>query len=108
MRTQQTETVIPLAPRSQTPENNDQLDQAGRSILQLLHKAAGVTEQNSRHAFDVAQKLSHQLRAAEDRITELEGEVASYQDQLERAGQWLHKAYTEIEDRFLKQQHRRN
>ena len=53
------------------------LDKAGQTILQLLNKAADVAEQNSRHAIDTAQRLSHQLRAAEDRIAELEAEVAS-------------------------------
>ena len=57
------------------PGSGDQLDKAGQSILHLLHKAAGVGEENSRHALDMAQKLSHQLRAAEDRIAELQDEV---------------------------------
>jgi hypothetical protein len=43
---------------------------------------------------------SHQLRAAENRIAELEAEAATCQNQAERAEQWLHKVYTEIEDRF--------
>ena len=51
----------------------------------------------------MAQKLSHQLRASEDRIAELEAEVAAYRERAERAEQWLHRVYTEIEDRFLRQ-----
>jgi hypothetical protein len=43
------------------------------------------------------------FRAAEDRIGELEAEVEAYRQQAERAEQWLHKVYTEIEDRFLSQ-----
>jgi endonuclease III len=69
----------------------------------LLHKAADVTEANSRRALEMAQKLSHQLRAAEDRIAELEAEVGIYRDKADRAEQWLHKVYTEIEGRFLRQ-----
>ena len=69
----------------------------------LLNKAADVAEENRRHAIDMAQKLSNQLRAAEDRIAELEAEVAAYQERAERAEQWLHRVYTEIEDRFLRQ-----
>jgi hypothetical protein len=61
-------------------------DTAGQTILQLLHKAAGVAEANSKHALDMAQKLSHQLRTAEDRIAELEAEVGIYQDKADRAG----------------------
>jgi hypothetical protein len=52
-----------------------QLDQAGQTILQLLSRAADVVEQNSKHALDAAQSLSHQLRTAEGRIAELEAEV---------------------------------
>ncbi len=99
------ESVIPFAPTQKGSGSNsdDQLDKAGQSILRLLHKAAGVAEENSRHALDMAQKLSHQLRAAEHRIAELEAEVEAYRERAERAKQWLHKVYTEIEDRFLRQ-----
>jgi hypothetical protein len=101
----ESESIIPFAPatKSVAPDNADQLDKAGQTILRLLHRAAGVAEENSRHALDMAQKLSHQLRAAEDRIAELEAEVGIYRDKADRAEQWLHKVYTEIEDRFLRQ-----
>jgi hypothetical protein len=91
------------AVKGAAPGDADQLDKAGQTILQLLHKAAGVAEENSRHALEMAQKLSHQLRAAEDRIVELETEIAAYQQRAERAEQWLHRVYTEIEERFLRQ-----
>ena len=94
--------VIPFAPAS-TPAHADQLDRAGQTILQLLNKAAGVAEENSRNAIELAQGFSHQLHAAEDRIAELEAQAAAYQEQAERAEQWLHRVYKEIEDRFLRQ-----
>src|SRR5271155_1159956 len=98
------EAVIAFDPTTQSAASNDgdQLDAAGQTILRLLHKAAGVAEANSQHALDMAQKLSHQLRAAEDRIAELEAEVRIYQERTERAEQWLHKIYTEVEERFIK------
>jgi hypothetical protein len=96
------EGVIPFA-NSRQSNGADQLDAAGQSIVQLLHKAAGVAEAKSRQALDVAQKLSHQLRAAEDRINELEAEAEAYRQQSERAEQWLHHVYSEIEQRFLRQ-----
>jgi hypothetical protein len=95
--------VIPFTPAAKTPDNADQLDKAGQTILSLLHKAAGMAEANSKHALDMAQKLSRQLRAAEDRIAELEAEVGIYQDKADRAEQWLHKVCTEIEDQFLRE-----
>ena len=103
----ESEFVVPFAPKNAASNDADQLDRAGQTILQLLHKAAGVAEENSRHALDMAQKLSHQLRAAEDRVAELEAEVQLYRDKADRAEQWLHKVYTEIEDRFLPQENGR-
>src|ERR1700730_6241965 len=78
-----------------------QLDSAGRAILQLLHKAAGTAEANSRHALETAQKLSSQLRAAEDRIAQLESEVRHYREKAERAEEWLHKISAEIENSLI-------
>ena len=106
MSAYESESVVQLASVSKkaVPTGLDQLDSAGQTILQLLNKAANVAEQNSKHAIDMAQQLSHQLRAAQQRISELEAEVTAYQNQAERAEQWLHKVYTEIEDRFLRQE----
>jgi transcriptional regulator len=96
------EGVIPLG-NSRQSNGADQLDTAGQNIVQLLRRAAGTAEANSRQAIDVAQKLSHQLRAAEQRISELEAEAQAYRQQSERAEQWLHHVYSEIENRFLRQ-----
>ena len=96
--------VIPLAPASKSARDDaDQLDKAGQTVLQLLQSAANVAEEDSRRARDMAQKLSHHLHAAEDRIAELEAEVGMYQDKADRAEQWLHRVYTELENRFLRQ-----
>jgi hypothetical protein len=62
-----------------------------------------MAEQNSRQAVEAAQKLSHQLRAAQDRIAELAAEVETYRGRAERTEQLLHKVHTEIEDRLLRQ-----
>ena len=90
-----------VIPSANNRASNDPLDAAGQSIVQLLHKAAGAAEANSRKALDVAQKLSEQLRAAEERINELEAEAVAYRQKSERAQQWLHRVYTDIEERFL-------
>ena len=105
MPVQESDAVIPYTPASTnaTSGGADQLDDAGQTLLQLVQKAAGVAEQNNRHALGIAQRFSHQLRAAEGRIAELEARAAAYQQQVERAEQWLRRVYTEIEDRFLRQ-----
>ena len=71
--------------------------------MSLLHKAAGVAESNSQHALNMAQKRVTSS-SGQDRIAELEAEVGMYQDKADRAEQWLHTVYTEIEDRFLRQE----
>ena len=88
--------------RTSKPEN-DQLNTIGETLLQLIDKAAGFAEENSRQALEIAQKYSQQLQSAEARVAELEAEVDSYREKADRAEQWLHRLYTEIEDRFLRQ-----
>ena len=73
----------------------------GKALFNYCVKAAGAAEANSRKALDVAQKLSEQLRAAEEQIYELEAEAEAYRQKSERAEQWLHRVYTDIEERFL-------
>ena len=75
-------TVVPFSPTDKG-SSSDQLESAGESILRLLDKAAGVAEENTRHALVMAEKLANQVRAAEDRIAELEEEVLAHRDQAE-------------------------
>jgi hypothetical protein len=89
--------------RDSAGDDIGQLDSAGQAILKLLHKAADAAEANSRQALETAQKLSSQLRAAEDRIAELEAEVQLKRDRADRAEEWLRKISMEIEDRLITQ-----
>ena len=95
------ESAILLAQEGAASNDGGQLDSAGQAILKLMHKAAGAAEANNRRALETAQKLSSQLRAAEDRIAELETEVHHYHEKSERAEEWLLKISVEIEDRLI-------
>ena len=97
------ETLIPFT--KQTASTADSLDKAGKSILGLLHRAAGMAEENSKHAIEVAQKLSDQVQAAEHRIRGLEADVKYFQERAERGEQWLSYISSEIEDKFLRAAH---
>ena len=79
---------------------DDQLNAAGNKIMNILQHAAGIAESKTRSATEHAQSLSRQLQAAESRIEDLEAEVRYYQERVERAENWLHRIYTEIEARF--------
>ena len=72
---------------------SNEVEKAGQDILQSLHKAADVAEANR----ETAQRLSHQLKNAqnriselENRIAELEAEVQLYKAKMDRAKLWLH------------------
>ena len=97
----ESESAISLAHDGAASNDGGQLDSAGQAILKLLHKAAGAADANSRQALETAQKLSSQLRAAEDRVAELEAQVQQYRERAERAEEWLRKISTEIEDRLI-------
>ena len=95
--------VIPFAPTQRDDrQENDPIDRSGHAVLALLQEAVGVAKQNCERAMEIAHKLSLQLRAAEDRVAQLEGEIQHYQERAARAEKWMHRIHAEIEDRFFK------
>ena len=68
--------------------------------MNMLQQAAGLVESRSHGASDSAQVLSRQLSAAQSRIESLEADLRHYQDRVDRAEQWLHRIYSEIEAKF--------
>src|SRR5262245_41333192 len=99
----QFESTISHGEDGATSKDVGQLDSAGQAILKLLHKAADTAEANNRKALETAQRISNQLRSAEDRIAELEAQVQQYRERAERAEEWLRKISTEIEHRLIQQ-----
>ena len=102
-RASASETVIPFAPTGKQTASGttDSLDAAGQKIVSLLHQAANIVEENSKHALEVAQKLSLQLQSAENCIKELEADVRYFHGRAERAEQWLSQISSEIEQRLF-------
>ncbi|MCC6889349.1 MAG: hypothetical protein IT536_12510 [Hyphomicrobiales bacterium] len=97
------EKVIPFAPAPRERQSDsDPLDRSGHAIVAMLQEAVDVAKQNCERAMDIAHKLSLQLRAAEDRIAQLEGDIRHYQDRAARAEKWMQRIHSEIEDRFFK------
>jgi ABC-type transporter Mla subunit MlaD len=96
------ETIAQFAPKPNAkPEAGDPLDRAAQTILGLLQRAAADAEANQRQALETTRQLSAQLRAAEDRIRELEAYARHQHERAERAEQWLHQVSVEIEKRFF-------
>ena len=96
------EFAIPHGENGTASKPVSQLDLAGQAILSLLHKAADAAEANSQQALETAQKLSSQVRAAEERIAALEVELQLNRDRADRAEGWLSKISTEIQDGLIK------
>ena len=94
-------TVIPLAQKNGKSEAGDELDRAGQAILGALHRAAGAAEANYQQAVETTHKLSAQLRAAEDRVKELEARVRHHEERADRAEKWLYQISVEIEQKFF-------
>jgi hypothetical protein len=83
------------------PEGTDAVDKVGRSICEILNRVSQIDEDNRRLAQQQAEKLSERLRAAEERIRQLETELKSNQDRADRAEQWLYKISQGIEQQFF-------
>src|SRR6516165_11461546 len=97
----QPKAATPFATAPKAVNSDDLLDQAGHCVIGMLEQAAAVAAQNCQHAVDVAHKISLKLRAAEDRIKDLEAEIVHYRERAGRAERWLLRISQEIEQRFL-------
>lgn len=113
--------VIPFAPKEKsTGSEDDPIDQAGDAILELVNYVADTSEADLQEAREVAEKLAHQLRAANNQINNLAEKVRHYQAQADRteikdleakvryhqaradrAEKWMRQISAELEQRFL-------
>jgi chromosome segregation ATPase len=91
--------VIKVAPGQRL--RDDSIDQSGYAMIALLKEAASVSKENIDRAMTVAHKLSMELRAAEDRISQLEAEIERLGSRAARAEQWLEVIKKEIEDKLI-------
>ena len=74
------EQVIEFAPKGGPRSYTPLVDEAGEAIIAKLQKAADLSNENCDRAMKLAHKLSMQLRAAEDRVNQLEAEVELLRD----------------------------
>src|SRR5215470_9188964 len=96
--------VIPFSRDKQQQvreEPADPMDRSGQAIVNMLQQAADTANSNCDRAMELAHKLSMQLRAAEERIRDLEGDARHYHDRAQRAEKWLTRIYKEVEEKFF-------
>jgi hypothetical protein len=71
------------------------------AIVAMLWEAASVSNENVDRAMSMAHKLAIQLRAAEERITQLQGEVQLLAGRAALAERWLETIKQEIEKKLI-------
>ena len=77
------------------------IDQTGQALLALIKDAANVSKENIERAMTMAHRVSLELRAAEERISQLEGDIAHLESRATRAEQWLQVIKNEIEVKLI-------
>jgi len=93
--------VLAFAPNQTPPDGADAIDQVGQGVLVLIQRAASISQENADRAMSMAHRLSLELRAAQDRIAELQAETERLQTRAARAEQWLEIIKNEIEDKLI-------
>ena len=97
-----TDTPEPVEICSQDePRDDDPTDQSGRQVVAMLQQATNLSNENCDRAMSLAHKLSIQLRAAEDRINQLQADVEHFQHRAAHAENWLRVIEKEIEKKLL-------
>ena len=92
---------VPRFAPNDKPRDDDPTDQSGRAVVAMLQQAANLSNENCDRAMSLAHKLSIQLRAAEDRINQLQADVEHFQNRAAHAENWLRTIEKEIEKKLL-------
>ena len=93
------EQVLKFVPKERA--RGSLVEEAGEAIIAKIQKAADLSNENCDRAMKLAHKLSMQLRAAEERINQLEAEVELFRDRASRAERWLQTIQKEIEEKLI-------
>ena len=95
------EQVLKFVPTERPRTYGPVVEEAGEAIIAKIRKAAELSNQNCDRAMKLAHKLSMQLRAAEERISQLEAEVELFRHRAVRAEYWLQTIQKEIEEKLI-------
>jgi hypothetical protein len=95
------EQVLKFAPKGKPHDDGDPTDQAGHALLAMLQQASNASNDKCDRAMTLAHKLSMQLRAAEDRIDQLQAELEHFQSRAVRAEGWLQVIKQEVEEKLI-------
>jgi len=95
------EQIVKFEPKARPHTFDTPVEEVGQTIVAKIQRAAELANENCDRAMRLAHKLSMQLRAAEDRINQLEAEVELLRDRAARAEGWLQTVQKEIEEKLI-------
>src|SRR6516164_1283312 len=95
------EQVLKFVPTERPRTYGPVVEEAGEAIIAKIQKAAELANENCDRAMSLAHKLSMELRAAEDRINQLEAEAQLFRERAARAEGWLQTIHKEIEEKLI-------
>ena len=76
-------------------------DDAGQHIIALVQKASDMARDDCQRAIDLANRISSELRAAEERAQAFEEEAKYFRDRAARAEEWLARIEGEVQQSFF-------
>jgi hypothetical protein len=101
VQTGQTAPAVAFAPKEAPIDATMVADDAGQHIVALVQKASDIAKAECQRAMDLAQRISSQLRAAEERAREFEAEAKYFRDRAACAEEWLVRIQSELEQTFF-------
>jgi hypothetical protein len=96
-----TSEVLAFASKQKLERETHVVDEVGNRLIALLREAANISAENVERAMSMAHKTSMELRAAEDRIAQLEAQIELLRDRAARAERWLETIKHEIEEKLI-------
>jgi predicted component of type VI protein secretion system len=93
--------VVKFEPKARPRTYDTQVEEAGQAIVAKIRRAADLANENCDRAMKLAHKLAMELRAAGDRINQLEADVQVFRERAARAEQWLQTIHKEIEEKLI-------
>lgn len=93
--------VVPFAPKG-SPVSTMKTDDAGQHVIALVQKASDMAKADCQRAMDLANRVSSELRAAEEKARAFEKEANYFRDRAARAEEWLARIESESSRRSFK------
>jgi hypothetical protein len=93
--------VVKFEPKGRPRTYDTPVEEAGQAIVAKIRRASELANETCDRAMRLAHKLAMELRAAGDRINQLEADVQVFRERAARAEGWLQTIHKEIEEKLI-------